>query len=79
MPMRDIVWSKRVLDRLLQEAMFDDLTAAVAHDWARGHSVVRTSMERSISTRTVDRCRRRIRDAYDAVTVDGGLPPRKIK
>lgn len=65
------------MERLLQEAMFDPLTAAVAQDWARGHSVVQTSMERNISTRTVDRCRRKIREAYDAVTVDGGLPPRK--
>ena len=77
--MRDIVWSRRVLDVLLQEAMFDELTAAVAQDWARGHSVAYTSMERNVSTRTVDRCRRRIRDAYDAVTVDGGLPPRRVK
>lgn len=77
--MRDIVWSRRVLDALLQEAMFDELTAAVAQDWARGHSVAYTSMERNVSTRTVDRCRRRIREAYDHVTVDGGLPPRKCK
>ena len=77
--MRDIVWSRRVLDALLQEAMFDELTAAVAQDWARGHSVAYTSMARNGSTRTVDRCRRRIRDAYDAVTVDGGLPPRRVK
>ena len=77
--MRDIVWSRRVLDVLLQEAMFDELTAAVAQDWARGRSVAYTSMERKVSTRTVDRCRRKIREAYDAVTVDGGLPPRMIK
>lgn len=68
-----------MLDALLQEAMFDELTAAVAQDWARGHSVAYTSMERNVSTRTVDRCRRKIRDAYDAVTVVGGLPPRKCK
>ena len=67
------------MERLLQEAMFDELTAAVAQDWARGHSVAYTSMERNVSTRTVDRCRRKIRDAYDAVTVDGGLPPRIVK
>lgn len=67
------------MERLLQEAMFDELTAAVAQDWARGHSVAYTSMERNVSTRTVDRCRRRIREAYDAVTVDGGLPPRMVK
>ena len=67
------------MERLLQEAMFDELTAAVAQDWARGHSVAYTSMERNVSTRTVDRCRRKIREAYDAVTVDGGLPPRMIK
>lgn len=68
-----------MLDALLQEAMFDELTAAVAQDWARGRSVTYTSMERNVSTRTVDRCRRRIREAYDAVTVDGGLPPRRVK
>lgn len=67
------------MEMLLQEAMFDELTASVAQDWARGHSVAYTSMERNVSTRTVDRCRRRIREAYDRVTVDGGLPPRIIK
>lgn len=77
--MRDIVWSRRVLEVLIEEAMLDELTAAVAHDWAMGHSIAHTSLDRHISTRTVDRCRRRIRDAYDAVTVDGHLPPRRIK
>ena len=66
-----------MLDKLLQEAMFDELTAACARDWAQGYSVVHTALSRNCSTRTVDRCRRKIRDAYDAATVDGGLPPRK--
>ena len=77
--MRDIVWSRRVLETLLANAMFDELTACVAEEWARGHSIVQTAMAHNVSTRTVDRCRRRIRDAYDAVTVDGHLPPRKNK
>ena len=62
---------------LIREGMLDELTAAVAQDWARDYSIARTAMDRHISTRTVDRCRRKIRDAYDAVTVDGGLPPRR--
>ena len=77
--MRDIVWSKRVLEVLIEEGMLDELNAAVAQEWARGHSVAYTSIELHISTRTVDRCRRRIRRAYDAVTVDGHLPPRISK
>lgn len=76
--MRDIVWSKRTVERLIEEAMLDELTAAVAQDWARDRSIVQTAMRLSVSTRTVDRCRRRIRDAYDAVAVDGGLPPRRV-
>ena len=63
----------------MANAMFDELTACVAEEWARGHSIVQTAMAHNVSTRTVDRCRRRIRDAYDAVTVDGHLPPRKNK
>lgn len=77
--MRDIVWSRRVLEMVIEEGMLDELTAAVAQDWARGYSIVHTSMSRNISTRTVDRCRRRIREAYDAATVCGGLPPRRVK
>ena len=77
--MRDIVWSRRVLDVLMMEGMLSELDAAVAQDWARGYSVAHTSMDRHVSTRTVDRCRRRIRDTYDAVTVDGHLPARKSK
>lgn len=75
--MRDIVWSRRVLHQVIEEGMLDELTAGCAQDWARGYSVVQSSMHRNVSTRTVDRCRRRIRDAYDAVSVDGGLPPRR--
>lgn len=63
----------------MHHAMFDERTAAVAQDWARDRSVVQSAMTLHCSTRTVDRCRRKIRDAYDAVTVDGGLPPRRIK
>lgn len=77
--MRDIVWSRRVLEMVITEGMLDELTAGCAQDWARGCSVAQSSMHRNVSTRTVDRCRRRIREAYDAVTVDGGLPPRKCK
>ena len=35
--MRDIVWSRRVLERLLQEAMFDELTAAVMRQRGYDH------------------------------------------
>lgn len=77
--MRDIVWSRRVLEMVISEGMLDELTAGCAQDWARGYSVVQSSMHRNVSTRTVDRCRRRIRDAYDAAAVGGGLPPRKCK
>ena len=77
--MRDIVWSRRVLETLIEEGMLSQMDADVARDWAMGHSVAHTSLDRHISTRTVDRCRRRIRDAYDAVTVDGHLPPRVKK
>lgn len=75
--MRDIVWSRRVLDQLMQDAMFDERTAAVAQDWARDRSVVQSAMALNCSTRTVDRCRRKIRNAYDALSVEGGLQPRK--
>lgn len=68
-----------MLERVIEEGMLDELTAAVAQEWARDRSVVQTSMSLSVSTRTVDRCRRRIRDAYDAVSVDGGLPPRRMR
>lgn len=77
--MRDIVWNRRVLDALMDDAMFDELTACVAREWAKGDSIVQTAMAHNVSTRTVNRCRRRIRDAYDAATVGGGLRPRKVK
>ena len=34
--MDDIPWSKRSLAVLIEEGMLDELTAAVATDWARG-------------------------------------------
>ena len=77
--MRDIDWRRRELEQLIHEAMFDDRTAAVARDWAADRSIVHTSMVLHCSTRTVDRCRRKIRDAYDALTVECNLQPRKTK
>lgn len=79
MPMDDIPWSKRTLAVLIEEGMLDELTAAVATDWASGHSIVQTAMRRSISERAVSEYRRKIRVTYDRVSVYAELPPRNRK
>ena len=71
--MRDIVWTRRTLQVLLDEGMMDELTAQVATDW-----VVWTSLTRNISERTVRNYRNRIRATYDSVAVYAGLPPRNL-
>ena len=79
MPMDDIPWSKRNLAVLIEEGMLDELTAAVATDWARGRSIVQTAMGRGISERAVSEYRRKIRATYDRVAVYAELPPRRKK
>lgn len=76
--MRDIVWTRKALQVLLDEGMLDELTAQVAQDWAAGRSVVWTSLNRNISERTVRNYRNRIRATYDSVAVYAGLPPRNL-
>lgn len=75
--MNDIAWTKRTLKILLDEGCMDELTAAIAQDWAAGRSVVATSLNRHISERTVRNYRNRIRAIYDSVAVYADLPPRR--
>ena len=77
--MDDIPWSKRNLAVLIEEGMLDELTASVATDWARGCSIVQTAMSRGISERAVSEYRRKIRVAYDRVSVYTELPPRRMR
>ena len=77
--MDDIAWSKRTLAILIDEGMLDELTAAVATDWANGRSIVQTAMRLKISDRTVSAYRHKIRVIYDRVAVYTELPPRTIK
>ena len=79
MPMDDIPWSKRTLGVLIEEGMLDELTAAVATDWARGQSIVQTAMRRGISERAVSGYRQKIRVTYDRVAVYAELPPRRMR
>ena len=77
--MDDIPWSKRSLAVLIEEGMLDELTAAVATDWARGCSIVQTAMSRGISERAVSEYRHKIRVIYDRIAVYADLPPRRKK
>lgn len=75
--MNDIKWSKISLAEFRSLACLSDEEDIVLQDWANGKSVVKTSMDRSMSTRQVDKLRNQIRKKYDAVQIYTPLLPKR--
>lgn len=73
----DLVWTKRMLGAFIEQACLSEEEIIVLNDWAHGKSIVNTSMNHNMSTRQIDRIRRRIRRKYDNVQpYTEELPPR---
>ena len=75
--MNDIPWNKIALAEFRSLACLSDEENIVLQDWANGKSVVKTSMDRSMSTRQVDKLRNQIRKKYDAVQIYTPLLPKR--
>lgn len=75
--MNDIPWNKIALSEFRSLACLSDEEDIVLQDWADGKSVVKTSMDRSMSTRQVDKLRNQIRKKYDAVQIYTPLLPQR--
>lgn len=80
MPMDDLAWTKRMLGAFIEQTCLSEEEQAVLTDWAKGRTVVHTAMSRSISTRTVNRIRKKLRGLYDIVQpYTPELPPRSTR
>lgn len=75
--MNDIQWNKIALSEFRSLACLSAEENIVLQDWADGKSVVNTSMNRSMSTRQVDKLRNQIRKKYDAVQIYTPLLPKR--
>lgn len=78
--MDDLAWTKRMLGAFIEQTCLSEEEQAVLTDWAKKRSIVHTAMSRNISTRTVDRIRKRLRKLYDEVQpYTPELPPRSTR
>lgn len=66
---KDLVWDKRIV-RIFEDAAFlTEEEQIVLDDWAKGKSIVNTSMMHNMSERKVNYIRKNIRTKYDRVQV----------
>lgn len=66
---KDLVWDKRIV-RIFEDAAFlTEEEQIVLDDWAKGKSIVNTSMMNNMSERKVNYIRKNIRTKYDRVQV----------
>lgn len=75
--MNDIPWNKISLAEFRSLACLSEDENVVLQDWSDGKSVVKTSMDRSMSTRQVDKLRNQIRRKYDSVQIYTPLLPKR--
>lgn len=69
-----------MLGAFVEQTCLSEEEQAVLTDWANKRSIVHTAMSRNISTRTVDRIRKRLRKLYDEVQpYTPELPPRNTR
>jgi hypothetical protein len=76
--MNDIPWNKIILDEFRYLARPTQEVDMILKDWEAGHSVTKSAMDHSLSTRTVDRIRNQIRRKYDAVQPYTPLLPKRM-
>jgi DNA-binding CsgD family transcriptional regulator len=75
--MDDLLWNARLLGAMQASACLTEEESIVLNDWAHGRSIANTAMNHNMSTRKVDRIRKRIRLKYDNIQPYENLPPRK--
>lgn len=75
---KDLVWDKRMVRIFADAAFLTEEEQIVLDDWAKGKSIVNTSMMRSMSERKVNYIRKNIRTKYDRVQVYTPDLPKRI-
>lgn len=74
----DLVWDKRMVRIFADAAYLTEEEQIVLDDWAKGKSIVNTSMMRNMSERKVNYIRKNIRTKYDRVQVYTPDLPKRI-
>jgi hypothetical protein len=74
----DLVWDKRMVRIFADAAFLTEEEQIVLDDWAKGKSIVNTSMMRNMSERKVNYIRKNIRTKYDRVQVYTPDLPKRI-
>ena len=75
---KDLVWDKRMVRIFADAAFLTEEEQIVLDDWAKGKSIVNTSMMRNMSERKVNYIRKNIRTKYDRVQVYTPDLPKRI-
>ena len=75
---KDLVWDKRMVRIFADAAFLTEEEQIVLDDWAKGKSIVNTSMLRNMSERKVNYIRKNIRTKYDRVQVYTPDLPKRI-
>lgn len=77
--MQDIPWNKIAIEEFISLACLTEEETEVLRQWAAGWSIVKIAMHHGMSTRTVDRIIKRLRDKYDEVEIYTPLLPSRKK
>ena len=75
---KDLVWDKRMVRIFADAAFLTEEEQIVLDAWAKGKSIVNTSMMRNMSERKVNYIRKNIRTKYDRVQVYTPDLPKRI-
>ena len=76
--MNDILWNSRVLGAMQAHACLTQDELNVMKDWSLGKEPEETAFRFSMSKRTVESIRTRLRVKYDGIQEYAGLPPRVL-
>ena len=75
--MLDIPWNKIIMDEFISLACLTDEETQILKQWTSGWSIAKIAMQHGMSTRTVDRIIKRLREKYDAVQIYTPLLPKR--
>lgn len=76
--MNDILWNSKVLGAMQAHACLTEGELKVMKDWALNKEPEETAFRFSMSKRTVERIRTKLRMKYDGIQEYTGLPPRVL-
>lgn len=75
--MLDIPWNKIIMEEFISLACLTDEETRILKQWTSGWSIAKIAMQHGMSTRTVDRIIKRLREKYDAVQIYTPLLPKR--